>query len=126
MNQDMKDKINAMTDSELAELIAYAQDVKKVKRAEEKEKEKEAAAERAAAAPSDFVVGEKILVKYYNDWFPGTVVKVNEKSVKVTYTKKDRKTGELSKAEALKQTDKLRKVSVEDWTALNEKFAVAA
>lgn len=123
MTQEMKDQINTMGDMELAELIAYAQEVRKVKKAEVKEHEKELAKACATLIPSDYKEGEKVMVKYYNDWFPGTVKKVNAKSIKVEFYKKDRKTGVVSMAEDLKTTDKIMKIEDAVWEVENAKYA---
>jgi len=116
---EMLNGLNALTVSELRALIDQAEEVKKAKIAIEKEKEKEDAEERASLLPSDYAVGETVFVKYYSDWLVGKVVKVNGKSVKVKFTKKDRKTGVSSETEDLKTTDKIRKLSDEDKARLN-------
>lgn len=123
MTQDIKDKINAMNDAELGDLIAFAQEVRKVKKAEAKEKEKELAEARASLAPSDFAKDEKVLVKYYSTWCPGKVEKVNGKSLKVTYTRKNRTTGAIETVELLAHTDKVMKVEAAAWEVESAKYA---
>lgn len=118
MNLDtLKEAIKGLNVAEIRELIGFAEDVKRVKIDAEKAIEKELAEERAALTPADYAVGEAIKVKYYSDWLDAVVTKVNGKSVKVKFTKKDRKTGVVSETEDLKSTDKIRKLTADEKTA---------
>lgn len=131
MNLDtMVNGLNELSVDELRVLIEKATEVKKAKAAMQKETEKEKAEERAALSPADYKVGEKVMCKYYSDWYAGTVVKVNQKSVKVVYNRRDRKTGTIQKdVEVLMTTDKLQKVEEAVWDATNARtlgVAVAA
>lgn len=123
---ELKEGVKALSVAEIRDLISFAEDVKRVKIAAEKATEKELAEERAALTPADYAVGEAIKVKYYSDWLDGIVTKVNGKSVKVKFTKKDRKTGVVSETEDLKATDKIRKLTAAEKAAKAAKAAEAA